>query len=391
MTRQTVPKGFWTVWTAVAVDLLGFGIVIPLLPLYADEFGASPVTIGLLFAVYSLAQFVFSPIWGRISDRIGRRPVLLVTIAGSMIGSLTLALAGSITVLFVGRIIDGMSGASVAVARATVADVADSEQRPRLMGLLGAAFGLGFIVGPSIGALAALGGTSVPFFVAAGISFVNLVSAAWRLPETRATVPAPPAPSQRGRVPVMLVRLLILTFSGMTVFSAFEATFALLVNVRLTMSDSTIAVLFAGVGLVLVVAQGGLVGPVNRRLGEAGALRLGLGLNVVGFVILSVASGWTSLIPGLVLLALGQGILTPTLPSAIAATVPTAQSGVALGYQQSASGLARVIGPILGGALFASSDALPFLVAALVTVIVLPLVPRLHHSATHPDPLTEPI
>ncbi|MDH3249670.1 MAG: MFS transporter, partial [Acidimicrobiia bacterium] len=181
---ERTPAGFWAVWTTVAMDLLGFGIIIPLLPLYADSFGASPTTIGVLFASYSLAQFVLSPVWGRISDRVGRKPVLVVTIIGSAVGSLVLGLAGSLIVLFVGRIIDGASGASVAVARATVADVATPEQRPRLMGLLGAAFGFGFVIGPVVGSLAALGGPAVPFFLAAAISALNAVATWIRVPET---------------------------------------------------------------------------------------------------------------------------------------------------------------------------------------------------------------
>ncbi|MCL1599654.1 MAG: MFS transporter, partial [Actinomycetia bacterium] len=162
--KKSVPRGFWTVWTSVALDLLGFGIIIPILPLYASDFGASPFVIGLLLASYSLAQFIFSPIWGRVSDKAGRKPVLVVTLVGSAIGSLVLGLAGSILVLFVGRIIDGISGASVAVARAVVADTADEKDRPRLMGYLGAAFGIGFVLGPALGGLAGLFGPRVPFF-----------------------------------------------------------------------------------------------------------------------------------------------------------------------------------------------------------------------------------
>jgi MFS transporter, DHA1 family, tetracycline resistance protein len=214
MSRQATPRGFWAVWTAVAVDLLGFGIIIPILPLYAERFGASPVTIGLLFASYSLAQFVFSPIWGRVSDRVGRRPILLIAIAGSAVGSLTLGLAGSLPMLFVGRIIDGASGASVAVARATVADIADPGQRPRLMGLLGAAFGLGFVIGPSIGALAALGFPGLPFLVAAAISVANLAAGAIRIPETlQSVVVAPESPGFRS-LPSPVLRLVLLTFVG---------------------------------------------------------------------------------------------------------------------------------------------------------------------------------
>lgn len=379
-TRQPIPRGFWPVWTAVAVDMLGFGIIIPLLPLYAERFGASAATIGLLFAGYSLAQFVFAPIWGRISDRVGRRPILLVTIAGSAIGSLVLGLAGSLPILFVGRILDGASGASVAVARATVSDVADPSQRPRLMGLLGAAFGLGFVIGPSIGALAALGSPSLPFFVAAGVSFVNLVAGIVRIPETvRVRTTASHGAGTRA-LPMPVMRLVLLTFVGVTAFSAFEATFALLGSARLDMTQPTVALAFAGIGLVLVATQGGVVGPVTRALGETNTIRLALALNIVGFAVISYAASWGTLSPGLAVLALGQGLLTPTLSSAVAGVSPHT-AGVALGVQQSAGGLARVAGPVLGGTLFALSIPLPYVAAAGLTLIALPIVPTVKEPA----------
>lgn len=374
--RQPVPRGFWPVWTAVAVDVLGFGIIIPILPLYAERFGASAFTIGLLFASYSLAQFVFSPIWGRVSDRVGRRPILLITIAGSALGSLVLGLAGSLPMLFLGRILDGASGASVAVARATVSDVADAGQRPRLMGLLGAAFGLGFVVGPSIGALAALGSPALPFFVAAGISVANLVAGFIRIPET---LRAPVGGRQLAAIrsfPGSVIRLVVLTFVGVTAFSAFEATFALLGEDRLGMNESTVAMVFAGLGVVLVATQGALVGPAVRRLGEPRAIRVGLVLNTIGFAVLSSAASWTTLVSGLVVLAVGQGMLTPTLSSAVAGLVPD-RAGVALGIQQAAGGLARVVGPIMGGALFAAGVPLPYVVAAGLTLAAVPIGPRL--------------
>ncbi|MGF1665611.1 MAG: MFS transporter [Acidimicrobiia bacterium] len=376
-TKRKTPPGFWTAWTAVVIDLLSFGIIIPLLPLYAERFQATPMTIGLLFASYSLAQFVFSPIWGRVSDRVGRRPVMLITIAGSAIGSLLVGLAGSLAILFVGRIVDGVSGASVAVARATVADVADPADRPRLMGLLGAAFGLGFVIGPAIGALATLWGPQVPFLVAAGLSLANLVVAFVRLPETRGpgTLPATDARPATDFRSGLVMRFVILTFVAITAFSAFEATFALLADERLAITESGIALVFAGLGLVLVAVQGGMIGPITRRLGETSAIRLGLVLNTIGLAAISTADTWALLVPGLVVLALGQGIITPTLSSAVAGSTTPDRAGSALGFQQSAGGLARVAGPLMGGALFAVSSPAPYLVAAGMTLVALPLVP----------------
>ncbi len=362
-------------WTAVAMDLLGFGIIIPLLPLYADSFGASPTTIGVLFASYSLAQFVLSPVWGRVSDRVGRKPVLVVTIVGSALGSLVLGLAGSLAVLFVGRIIDGASGASVAVARATVADVATPEQRPRLMGLLGAAFGFGFVIGPVVGSLAALGGPAVPFFLAAGISVLNAITTWLRVPETRVVTDAgAPSGSIRELSPTA-ARFVVLTFVGVTAFAAFEATFSLLAAARLGLGEAEIGFVFAGIGVLLVGTQGGLIGPATRLVGELALIRIGLAMNVVGFLMLSVAETWTLLVPGLAVLALGQGFITPTLASAIAGSAERGMSGAALGVQQSAGGLARVVGPAVGGALFAVGLPVPYVVAAGLTLVALPIVP----------------
>jgi MFS transporter, DHA1 family, tetracycline resistance protein len=372
------------VWSAVAVDLLGFGIIIPLLPLYAERFGASPLTIGVLFASYSLSQFVLAPLWGRISDKVGRRPILLVAIAGSAVGSLTLGLAGSLGWLFVGRIIDGGSGASIAIARATVADMADPAERPRLMGLLGAAFGVGFVIGPIIGSLAALGSPALPFLVAATIALINLVIGFFRIPETLR--PEAVSTSQNGtqNLPSPAFRLITLTLIGVTAFGAFEATFALLGSSRLGMTGSTVAIVFAGVGTILVFTQAVLVGRSTKRLGERRVLQIGLGLNVAGFAALSMATTWPSLLAGLMLLALGQGLLTPTLSSAIAGIVP-GRSGAALGAQQSAAGLGRVIGPLLGGGLFAVAIPLPYAVAGALTLAAFLLVPsRLEPAASAP-------
>lgn len=362
--RRPLPRGFAAVWMAVAVDLLGFGIVIPLLPLYAESFDASPAVIGALFASYSLAQFVFSPIWGRVSDRVGRRPVLLVTIAGSMIGSLVLGLAGSIAWLFVGRVVDGASGASVGVARAVAADVAEPSERPRLMGLLGAAFGLGFVIGPVIGAISVVAGPSVPYFVAAALSLVNLAIGIVRLPETRASTEV--ATRAKGR-PVRLVMIFVLvSFVAITAFSAFEATFPLLADRRLALDEGQIALVFAAIGVVLVATQGGLVGVLGRRLDDVVVIRIGLVANIAGFVFLALAESWTPLAVGLGALAVGQGLVTPALSSAIAAATTPGTSGAALGYQQSAGGLARVVGPLLGGWLFAMGISLPYWVTAAI-------------------------
>ena len=230
------------------------------------------------------------------------------------------------------------------------------------------------MIGPSIGSLAALGSPSLPFFVAAGISVLNLVAGFVRIPETRRQATFDQPSGSIRSMPPAVVRLVALTFVGVTAFGAFEATFSLLGSERLAMTESTVAIVFAAVGLVLVVTQGGLVGPITRRLGEPDTIRLGLVLDVIGFLVLAWAASWAVLAVGLAALAVGQGLLTPTLSSAVAGAVDRERSGVALGIQQSAGGLARVVGPAAGGALFAFAIPAPYVVAAVLGAAALPLI-----------------
>ena len=382
--RPPLPEGFGTIWSAVALDLVGFGIVLPILPLYAERFDASPAVIGLLVASFSLAQFVFSPIWGRVSDRVGRKPVLVLSLAGTAVGSLLTGLAGSLWLLFAARILDGISGASVSVAQAAVTDLAPPEQRPRLLGLLGAAFGLGFVAGPAIGALAALGGPHVPFLVAAGLAAVNAVVAAVRLPEThpsrsgRTDAAARPGGTPRSgedrSVRRELADYLLVAFVSLVAFSAFEATFALFGERRLGLRLASTGVVFTVIGLLIAAVNGGAVAPMVRRFGEPGTLRLGLALNAAGLAILPFVHSWAALAPAIVLLTAGQGLVTPTLAATVAGRVDDARRGAALGAQQSAGGLARVVGPIAGGFAFERVGVgAPYLggVALLLVAIVL--------------------
>jgi multidrug resistance protein len=369
------PPGFGIIWTTVAIDLVGFGIVFPILPLYAEDFGASPAVVGALVASYSLAQVVFAPLWGRLSDRIGRKPALIASLVGTAVGSLMTGLAGSLWVLFAGRVVDGISGASVSVAQAAVADVAPPDERPRLLGLLGAAFGLGFVVGPALGGLAALGGPELPFLLAAAIAGVNALVAIRRLPDTGppAAEPAPPAPARPDRV---LLRLGMVMFVGMVAFSGFEATFALLGERRVGLDLASAGAVFAAIGLALVLVQTSVVGPVSDRWGALGTVRAGLVANAAGLALLAVDDGWTTLVPSLALLVLGQGLLVPTLAAAVSDATPAGRRGTALGYQQSAGHLARVAGPLAAGALFEHvGPASPYLLGAVLVLGAAALVP----------------
>ena len=405
--RAPLPPGFGVLWTTVAIDLVGFGIVLPLLPRYAEDLGASPTTVGLLVASFSLAQLVFAPFLGRLSDRIGRKPVLVISLFGTAVGSALTGLAGSVWLLFVGRILDGASGASVSVAQAAASDLAPPAKRARLLGLLGAAFGVGFVAGPAIGGIGALFGTSVPFFIAAAIALVNAVVAIVRLPETNpqsgaheaaeqdaerlADLPglegpglAEPAhldlarhqgsaePDAAGRS--ALRRLIAAAAVGVAAFAGFEATFSLLAERRLDLSLAGTAAVFAGIGVVLVLVQAVLVGPVNDRLGEGPTLRLGLVVNAIGLVLLVPQGGWGLVVPAVVALTVGQGLLTPTLSSAVADRAGQ-ERGRWLGWQQSAGAGARVVGPAAAGALFQHVGVgAPYAAGAVLMVVAVVLV-----------------
>jgi DHA1 family tetracycline resistance protein-like MFS transporter len=385
--RVPLPRGFGSLWSVVALDLVGFGLVLPILPVYAERFSASPTTIGLLVASYSLAQFVCAPWLGRLSDRIGRRPVLVLALVGTAIGSLLTGMAHGLPLLFLGRLIDGASGASVAVAQAAVGDIASPVERPRLLGLLGAAFGVGFVLGPALGGVFALISPSAPFFVAAAIAGVNAVTAWFRLPETRRDgAGADRLPTGHHGVALgplwrdsTIVGLVGTAFLALLAFSAFEATFSLFAKDELALSQSATYGVFTLIGLLIVLVQVRLVRPIVEREGEAGAVRAGLVLNGVGLLLLaaSAAVGWAVAAPALAVLTIGQGLVTPTLTSALAGRVDASRRGRVLGAQQSAGALARVLGPFLGGALFQHVlHPAPYVMGALLVLVAVGVFTR---------------
>ena len=374
--RPPLPPGFGTIWTSVAIDLVGWGIILPILPLYAEDFTDSKVTIGVLVAVFSLMQLVFAPVWGRVSDRVGRKPVLIVSLAGTAVGSLLMGVAWSLPVLFLGRIVDGISGGSISAAHAAVTDMAAPGPRARLIGLLSAAVGIGFGGGPALGGRAALEGRHLPFFVAAAIAGINAVVAVKRLPETRPPSrvldASPPHGGSTVQNPLFgrLQRLVLVVFVATSAFTAFEATFALFGKHRFDLTIAGTSGVFVVVGLCLVFFQAGMVHPVVAKLGEMGTVRAGLFLNIAGFLLLADAHRWIVLAPALVLITAGQGLLTPALTSMVAGGARDDRRGAVLGVQQSASALARVAGPIVGTFLFGHVGVgAPFAAGAVLAVV----------------------
>lgn len=372
-TRQPMPAGYWTIWTTVALDLVGFGIVVPILGRYAERFGANGLQVGLLFASFSLAQMVFAPVLGRISDRIGRKPVIVLSLVGTAIGCFVTGAAGALWVLFLGRIIDGASGASIAVAQGAVADIAPPERRAQLLGMLGAAFGVGFVVGPALGGLAALGGPHVPFYVAGAIAAVNAVAAVVRLPETRPVARTQvPAPRGRGALSPGLRRFAAVGLLSTLGFAGFEATFSLWGAETFSLTEGSTALVFLFVGALLVVVQGLLIGRLTDAFGSRLLMRTGLVVVGAGMFVLAATTTWPLLFVALTLIAFGQGVAVPTGTALVTELAPEDRRGEALGYQQSVAALGRVAGPVLAGLMFDHvAVSAPFVTAGILAAVAL--------------------
>lgn len=343
------------VFVAVFIDLIGFGIVLPLLPSYAARMQVSDAGIGVLVASFSCMQFLVAPWWGRLSDRIGRRPVMLIGLGGSVVSYLLFAFAGNFWILLVSRMVAGGMGATVNVAQAYLADITPPEERSRAMGLIGAAFGLGFVIGPAIGGISSRWGDSGPGLIAAGLTTANFVLAWFRLPETRVH-----EPTTRPSVPLhwrLVVAPYAVSFLSTIAFTVIYVVFPLFVERTLGYDRRHTAYFFVLIGLVTAVVQGGLVGRLVRRFGERrlmeiGSLLLGVGLAAVPFAVQRASGGHSPLpvlIPALLLLAFGPGLIGPSASGYISRIAPAAEQGRALGTLVSVGAVARIVGPVSAG------------------------------------------
>lgn len=360
------------IFTTVFIDLVGFGIVIPVLPYFAEgsRFNAGPRTIGILIASYSLMQLIFSPVLGRLSDKHGRRPVLLISIIGTGIGFLILGFANTLWMLFLGRILDGITGGNISTAQAYIADITTPEERAKGMGLVGAAFGLGFIFGPAIGGILSRWGIAVPFFFAAGLCFANALLLYFTLPET--VTPDHPARTSaaRGRGWSQLIKslkqprlgfVLSIYFLFIVAFSIMTTTFSLYTMFRFGYDAQHNGYLFAYVGLLAVIVQGGLIGRLVKRFGELplvvmGALFFAGSLFAIPFVG-PERGGLFALLVGGGIFSLGNSLATPSLTTLASRSVGPAEQGGVLGVVQSVASLARAVGPALAAVLIHSAVA----------------------------------
>ena len=381
------------IWVTVFVDLVGFGMIIPILPLYAERQGASEIQVGLLLASYSLMQFIFAPILGAWSDRVGRKPVLAASLYGTAIASIAMGVAsgipGALWLLFVARIVDGITGANIAAAQAYVADVTSPEKRARGLGLIGMAFGLGFVLGPAIGGLLATIDVSLPFYVVGAVAAANATAMLVRLPEPERRLAV--AAEARSRIARLTLAfrdprtrlLLVVVLLATTAFAGMEATLALLLKDRFGFDESSAAYCFAFVGIVMAAVQGGLVGRLVERVGERPLIVFGLLLLTGGLALLGVG-GWEAtaiLLAALALLAVGTGIQTPAVTSLVSRLAPASAQGTTLGVTQSTSSIGRIVGPVAGTALYAVDVGLPYLSGAAVMAAALCVA--LYYNASH--------
>ena len=361
----------------VFTDLVGFGLVIPLLPFYAQRFAASPLQMTALFATYSLMSMLAAPLWGRLSDSAGRRPVLMISMAAAALAYVWLSFADQLWMVFAARAFAGICAGNIAAAQAYIGDVTTPEKRAKGMGLIGAAFGLGFIIGPVVGGVLAgddpaRADLSTPALIAAALSTAALLGVVLLLPESRTA--AQPLP-HIGRVAALraalsrpaLMPLLIVFFLVILAFSGMETTFAWWAMGQFGWGPRPVGLVLFYVGLLSATMQGGLIGPLTRRFGEERLMLAGLGLIALGLLAMALARALPGLLVALTALALGMGAMQPSINSLISRRAGAERQGEVMGVAQSVGSLARVLGPLIAGALFTGfGRGSPFIWGALL-------------------------
>jgi len=390
-------RSLLAIFLVVFIDLLGFGVVLPLLPYYADRFGANAAVTGLLVASYAAAQFIATPILGRLSDRFGRRPILMLSIAGNVLGFGLLALANNLWLLFAARILAGLTGGNISVAQAYITDVTAPKDRARGLGMIGAAFGLGFIIGPVTGGLLNEVSPAAPALAAAGLSLLNLLMVGLWLPESL-TADRRAELAQAGRSALTLGALLSALrrplvgpllnarFWFALAFALFQSVFSLYALYRFNLSARDTGFVLAYVGLLSVITQGGLIRPLTARFSDRQLLlgaTVGMAVGLLGW---AVAPSVGVLLGVLAPIAISGGIFNTVINSAISKAVPPVEVGGTLGIAAALESLTRVISPLVGGLMLSLfNPALPGLVsAALLAALLVYLLNVLKQPAHEP-------
>lgn len=383
--RGRMSIGLGTIFLIVVIDLLGFGLIIPLLPFYATRFGASPLKVTLLFSVFSICQFVAAPVLGLISDRWGRKPVLVFSQLGSVAGYVLLGWASihhwqnltlGLWTIYLSRIIDGISGGNISTAQAYIADVTTARDRAKGMGMLGAAFGIGFSIGPAMGGLLTrLMGPAAPAFAAAGMSLLAAMLSAAKLAEARpvAEVESVAWLHPRRFMPVLrnplLVQLNLVWFVAMAAFVMMDSAIALFLKDVFSFGELGLGWYFLFVGAIIVLVQGGVVGRLSRRLGERALCAVGL-LTVAGGCLVTAGAAWWPLLAilmaGGAIHAVGRSLFQPSISALVSRNSDEDMQGASLGLYQGIGTLGRVVGPIIAGMVYARHLTLPWLLGSVL-------------------------
>jgi MFS family permease len=363
----------------VFIDLVGFGIVIPVLPLYAKQFGADGLTVGLLLMSYSLMQFFFAPFWGRLSDKVGRRPILLVSLAASAIGYLIWGFSGSLPMLFLSRIVAGFGNANLAVAQAYVADVTPEDYRAQGMGMIGAAFGLGFVLGPAIGGIASVFGfhPNMLGFIAAAFSILDLIFTAAKLPEPERRTGKAHNIFELGAAFYFktlfdkeLFTPLLIAFIATFAFANMETTLVLLTSRYFGYSVPQNSWMFTYIGVIMVIVQGWLIRKLAKKYPDKPMISAGTALVTAGLLMTPATHSQPVLYAALALLAIGSGVNTPSNNSLISKLAHREHVGGVMGVSQSLSTLGRILGPVVGGFMWDRfGPAAPYTVGAISMAI----------------------
>lgn len=363
-------------FAVVFINMAGFGVVIPLLPFYTRAFGAPEWQVFVLFSAYSLGNFFAEPLWGRLSDRIGRRPVMMITIAGTGLSYLALAFAPTIWAAVAIRLAGGLMAGNISTIQGYIADITPPERRAARMGLMGAAFSMGFVTGPTLGGLlanpeAGVAGFRPPLYLAAVLCLLALIGVARFIRETRHTHSDAP---RRGRLegvreafanPVIwrVISVSLISIGG---FAGMEASFGLWADARFNWGPREIGLCFMVIGAMAAVGQGVLAGRAARRFGEPIALMIGLSLIGLGFTVVPFVGVWPLAVAAMVTVALGQSLSFPNIGAVISRASPPDRQGEMLGLNMAAMALARIIGPLAAAPLFAIDINGPFIAAALM-------------------------